>query len=332
MRPFILATLLAATFAVPAIAGKKTDKAAPAKPVTLDLKVRDLSPNFVDFFEAASKPMPTPVPPAPTANAATAPAAPATPAAPVETEADRRWRLFKARYNFSAQADEAATRSALDAAWPKYAGVMSKVEQGFDAIASEPTPIIDTLSLQMGLDKPISVRFVTYVGTFDGKVWSAPEGDALNIYLPLEVDAATRDLPLARILAQTMLPKTADWGSQPRNLAELIVGEGVMAHAVQAAQPGKSVESYLGISADQLAALRASQKADLSTIIPKLRDGGAALTSYSGPQQLQARYAGWLLVEGLLKKKARLIDMIRQKPGDLAAVSEKTLAVINQRK
>jgi hypothetical protein len=316
MRQVLLAGLMAAAMLTPAHAGNKTDKAVAAKPVTLELKVRDVSPHFIDFFEAASKPAPAP------AQGTVA-----------EPDSDRRWRLFKADYNFSAHADDAATRAALDTAWPRYAGVLAQLEKGFDGIAGEPTPIIDTLSLQLGLDKPISVRFVTFVGTFDGKVWSAPEGEVLNIYLPLEVDAATRDLPLARILGRTMLPKTAGWGNQPRNLAELIIGEGVLAHAVQAAQPGKPVEAYLDLSTEQFAAVKATQKADLSAIIPKLRDGNAeTLAAYSGPQLAQARYAGWLLVEGLLKKRARLIDMIRQKPNELAAVSEKTLALINQRK
>ncbi|MGQ5523816.1 hypothetical protein ACUHMQ_11210 [Chitinimonas sp. PSY-7] len=312
MRQLILAASLALS------AG-----AAQAAEVALDLKVRDLSPKFVEFYEAASKPL---APAAPTANQAATPAT-------TESLEDRRWRLFKQNYDFSAQPTPEATRAALDSAWPRYAEALPKIEAGFDGIASEPSRTLDTLSKHFSLDKSMSMRLVAYVGTFDGRVWGEQDGDTLNVYLPLEVSADTRAVPSARLMGQAMLAKTAGWGNKPRSLAELVVGEGVVAHGVAAAAPGKSVEQYLAISADELAKLRTNRKSVLSSILPKLGDGSAAtLNTYSTEQLAEARFAGWLLVEGMTKQKARYADMIRQKPSDLIKVSQATMASVNRGK
>ncbi|PHV11972.1 hypothetical protein [Chitinimonas sp. BJB300] len=311
MRQFILAASIALCFG-----------AAQAAEVALDLKVRDLSPSFVEFYEAANKPV------------AAVPATATTPDATTpESQEDRRWRLFKQDYGFSAQATPEATRAALDTAWPRYAEALPKIEAGFDGIASEPSKTLDTLSKHFSLDKSMSMRLVAYVGTFDGRVWSEQEGDILNVYLPLEVGPDTRAVPAARLMGQAMLAKTAGWGNKPRSLAELVVGEGVVAHGAAVAAPGKSVEQYLAISTDELAKLRANRKTVLSTILPKLGDNSAAtLNTYSTEQLAEARFAGWLLVESLAKKNALYSDMIRQKPSDLIKVSQATMASVNRSK
>lgn len=318
MRQLILATGLLLTLG-----------AAHAADTALNLSVRDLSPNFVDFYDAASKPLPAPAAPATApANGAAAPAP-----APVESWEDRRWRYFKKAYDFSAQASPEAARSALEAAWPRYAAVMPQIESGFDGIASEPSRLLDSLSKQFVLDKAMNLRVVTYVGAFEGRVWSDVEADIRNIYLPLEVSSEVRTLPAARLFGEAILARAAVWGDSPRNLAELVVGEGVLAQGVATAVPGKSLEQYLKVSSEELAALRARRKAILSAILPKLGDGSpATLAAYRGPQAAEARFAGWLLVEAFAKKKARYSDMIRQKPADLVKASQSTMASINRGK
>lgn len=311
MRHFILAASLALTLG-----------SAQAAEATLDLKVRDLSADFVDFYDKANKPLPPVV----------APAA-GQPAPVQESLEDRRWRLFKKHYDFSAQSTPEAARAALDSAWPRYAGVLPQIEAGFDGIAAESSQAIGNLSKLQSLSQSMSLRLVTYVGAFEGRVWRDKEEDVVNLYLPLEVGADARLVPMARLLGETMLEKTAGWGSKPRTLAELVVGEGVVAHGAAAVAPGKGIEQYLGINADELARLRANRKTILSTMLPKLGDGSAAtLDNYRGAQLAEARFAGWLLVEGFAKKKARYADMIRQKPADLTKVSQATMASINRAK
>ena len=312
MRQLILAACLALSVST-----------AQSAEIALDLKVRDLSPNFVEFYEAANKPVPTPTP---VADQPTAPIA-------AESPEDRRWRLFKQSYDFSAQATPEATRAALESAWPRYEQALPKIEAGFDGIANEPSRTLETLSKHFSLDKSMSMRLVAYVGTFDGRVWGEQDGDTLNVFLPLEVDSDTRAVPSARLMGQAMLDKTAGWGNKPRSLAELVVGEGVVAHGIAAAAPGKSIDQYLAISPSELAKLRSNRKAILSSILPKLSDRSATtLNAYSTDQLAEARFAGWLLVEGLSKQKARYADMIRQKPSDLIKVSQATMASVNRGK
>ncbi|MEH6461673.1 hypothetical protein [Chitinimonas sp. JJ19] len=328
MRQLILAALLA-TAGMPAFAA--TAKAPAKQAVQLEVKVRDLSPLFLDFYKVASAPV-VQAPAAPAAPAADGKqAAPAAPAVPVESESDRRWRLFKKIYNVSAHEDDAATRAALEAAWPRYAAALPQINAGFDGIAAEPADAIDALSAQYFLDKPFSVRWITYVGAFEGRVWSQEADGIVNVNLPLEVDAKTRALPLHRILSKVMQDKNAHFGSQPRNLAELLISEGVQAHVLRSTVPGHTVETYLNLSTEQVAQVNSNRKATISNIITKLGDGSAAtLANYTGEHLAQTRYVGWLLVDYLVKKqKARYADLIRQKPADLVKASTKALAVIN---
>lgn len=339
MRQLILAAMIAAACNTAFAATKTADKAnkpAAEKPtgVVVDIKVRDMSVRFMDFFDAASRPMPAPpaalAAPAADGKTAATPAPPVAPAAPLETEADRRWRFFKAAYNFPAdQADEAKTRAALDAAWPRYAAIAPKLRTGFDAIATEISDINRTLADEIYLDKPLAIRYIAYVGTFDGRVWSDMDDDRINLYLPLEVAPEVRDLPFARLLGRHMLSRTAVWGNQPRSVVELAINEGVYAHVLQAAVPGKSVDTYLDLTPEQLAKAKAGLKVDMKDMIAKLDDRNpATLAAYSGPQIAQLRYAGWMLVENFVKNKSRLGDLIRQKQDVLIRASQLAMASI----
>jgi len=344
MRQIVLAGLIAAAFTAPALAAskQKPDASQTAKqeqPVPIQIHVRDISVRFVDFYDFASKPAPIPpAPPAPPAAPAAdgkqAPVAPAAPVAPVESEQDRRWRLFKKAYNFTTQADDTASRAALEAAWPRYAAVMPQIRAGYDSIAPEwsavSTGVISRLALAGS--KPFDFRIVSYVGTFDGKVWTAQEGDLLNVYLPLEVGPEARALPLARILARLALQREAAWGAQPRNLAELAVSEGIYAHVLKDVVPGKTPAEYLDMTPEQFAKVSGSSKADLKAMQPKLKDNSAGTLAQYSAQMDQVRYAGWLLVEQMTKKDIRYVDLMHQKQADLMGVSSKTAAVLARAK
>jgi len=322
MRHLLLAGLLAAVNLVPAQAATKPAAAAAAPtPVALNLAVRDLTPRFLDFYESAIKPPPPPpAPPAPAVPAnGKAPAAapvPVPPPVPVEAESDRRWRLYKQYYNFTTQSDEAQARSALELAWPKYMGAIKQIEAGFNGLTPPPEAVINSLAGQFILESPLSLRFVAYVGTFDGKVWSQAEDGVTNVYLPLEVDADARGLPMTRLLGRLMLDRSAAWAGKPRNLAEFIVGEALLARAMQEAVPGKKPEQYLDISPEAYTRVMAGRAQIYKGIGDKLKSANIA-DYQSGDKLAEARVAGWALTEILLKK-VRIADLIRQKPNDLA--------------
>lgn len=323
MRHLILAAMLAAIGSTGyATAATKPGKpaAAPKAPAVIDVKVRDFSGRFMDFYEAASRPMPAPpAPPAQPAQAdgkQAAPATPPVPPAPAETEEERRWRFYKLGYDFAPLTGNDANRPLLNTAWSRYASVVPQIKSGFDGVAAELSNLNENLGTRICVEKPLSLRYITYVGLFDGKVWSELDGDRTNIYVPLEVGADVRALPLARIIGRLMLDKTAVFGNQPRNLAELMIAEGVYAHMLQEVAPGKPLESYLDLSAEQLAKAREARKADLKSIIDKLADG-SIVPSYAGEQIALTRYAGWQLVESFRKENVSYADLVRQKPADL---------------
>ncbi|MFC4158532.1 hypothetical protein [Chitinimonas lacunae] len=312
MRSLILAGLIAAAFAPAALAAKPAKPAKTAAPAAkLDIAVRDLSPKFVEFYQVASEPVKT------------------EPGKPVENEADVRWRYFKQGYDFSVHQDEAAARAAFEQAWPRYPAVMKQIEGGFDAMTPKVDQMLSTLADQYYFTKPLTLRFVSYVGTFEGRVWSEQDGDRTNIYLPLETGPETRALPLARLLSRMMLDKELPWpNGRPRNLAEQIIAEGVLAHGLSAAVPGQPDEAYLDLPAAKLAELKQNKPQVLRSIIPLLKSGADdTLATYRSDKLAEARYAGWMLVKGFRgSQKAQLADLIRQNPNDLVRASELMLA------
>ena len=347
MRQLVIVGLIAAAFSASAMSASKPAKTPSdaqvskqnAQPVPIEIHLRDISVRFVDFYDRAIKPAPTPpappaAPAAPVADGKQAPAAPAAPAAPVESEQDRRWRFFKAAYGFTTQADDAAARTALEAAWPRYEAVMPQIRAGYDSIANEWTTVSNGVISKLALagSKPFEFRIVSYVGTFDGKVWTAQEGDLLNVYLPLEVSPDARELPLARILARIALQREASWGAQPRNLTELAINEGIYAHVLKDVVPGKTTAEYLDMTPEQFAKVSATGKTDLKAMQPKLRDTTAATLAQYSTQMDQVRYAGWLLVEQMTRKDVRYVDLMHQKQSDLMGVAVKSAGMIARAK
>lgn len=312
MRSLILAGLLAAAFAPAALAAKPAKPAkTAASAAKLDIAVRDLSPQFLEFYEVAMEPVKT------------------EPGKPAESESDLRWRYFKQGYGFSVHQDDAAARAALDAAWPRYPAALQQIQGGYDAMTPKADQMLSTLTDQYYFTKPLNLRFVAYVGTFEGRVWSDQDGDRTNIYLPLETGPESRALPLARLLSKMMLDKELPWpNGRPRNLAEQIVAEGVTAQALAAAVPGQPEEAYLDIPADKLNELKQNRSQVLRSIIPLLKSGADdTLATYRGDKLAEARYAGWVLVRGFrTTQKAQLADLIRQKPNDLVLASELLMA------
>ncbi|MBV8659663.1 MAG: hypothetical protein JO142_17720 [Burkholderiales bacterium] len=348
MRQLVIVGLIAAAFSASAMSASKPAKtpsdAKPAtkqdaQPVPIQTHLRDISIRFVDFYDRASKPAPVPpappaAPAAPAADGKQAAVAPVAPPAPVESEQDRRWRFFKQAYGFSAQPDDAATRVALEAAWPRYEAVMPQIRAGYDSIAPEWSSITTGVVSRLALagSKPFEFRVVSYVGTFEGKVWTAQEGDLLNVYLPLEVSPDARMLPLARIIARLALQREAAWGAQPRNLTELAINEGIYAHVLKDVVPGKTTAEYLDMTPEQFTKVSASAKTDLKAMQPKLRDGSPATLAQYSAQMDQVRYAGWLLVDQMTKANVRYVDLMHQKQADLMGVAVKSAGVIARAK
>jgi hypothetical protein len=320
MRHALLVAVVAAALsaATPAASNPAPSKTASSQPVLFEMKVRDLAVHFLEFYQAANTPAPMPVAP-PTSAPGTAP----TPPAPVEAPADRRWRLFKQYYDFTDQASPEAARAALEAAWPRYADVMKQIESGFDGVAADLQMQVNSVASQLFLDQPMSLRFVTFVGTFEGRVWRDQDGDITNLYLPLEVDSKVRNLSATRLIAEAVMEKTAIWGKQPRNLAEYAVREGVIAKATATTLPGQPQERYLDLSPEALARARAAAKPSFRELAGKL--GDAVPATLDADMQATLKLAGWTMVEGMTKQRGRLADMIRQKPADLVKVNAQIL-------
>ncbi|MDK2124276.1 hypothetical protein [Parachitinimonas caeni] len=336
MRQLLIASLTsAALLAIPAHAAKKQPAAAPAaqpaKAPQIEMSLKDMTPLFIDFYDAATTPVVVPSPPAapkPPATASAPAPTPAPPAAPVKAmpNAEQRFNAWKKYYNFTVQENDEALRKELDAKFDRYAAVMKQIEGGYDTMEPKPDALNTALAAQYLPEKGMSIGFVTYVGLFEGKVMSKIEEGKQKIYLPLEVTPEQRALPLARILADNMQNTIVAWpNGNPRNLAEWVVAEGVKAHVLQNVVPGKTQAEYMDVPADWLANAQGKQADIFKEMVPLLKDSGATIETYRKDKLNEARLAGWVAVEAFLKKKARLADMIRQSPADIIRLTDMAL-------
>ncbi|MBV1776746.1 hypothetical protein KSF73_13605 [Burkholderiaceae bacterium DAT-1] len=297
MRSLIIAGLIATSFAATAIA------ATPAKPADLrqqrtvpSASLKDLSADFIEFYEKANA---------------------AKPGNSTESDSDRRWNLYKQIYNFQLPQTEAETRASLESAWPRYASLIKDLEIGFDAITPKPLSMVNILNSAMICQRPLKLHFVAYVGSFQNRVWAQEKGDSIEVNIPLETPGEERTLAVARVLSRAVYNASSNWqAGQPRNFAEFMIGEGVVLHGMRETLSGRKLDALLGVTPEQLQKLEASRKS-----IAKQFAGKLTATSFaelqSGEKLIEARYLGYLLVEGQLKKVA-LADLLRQAPSDLA--------------
>src|SRR5690349_11230827 len=116
-----------------------------AKAPEVSLTVVDLTPKFLRFYAAASKPGVT------------------------ETE---RWRLWNELYGFAAvpptPEGTKMARSMLDQAWPRFASALPGIRKGADAIRPAPPETLRQVAALLAATVPIRARLIAAVGDFEG--------------------------------------------------------------------------------------------------------------------------------------------------------------------
>ncbi|MBE3591321.1 MAG: hypothetical protein IMW98_11025 [Firmicutes bacterium] len=109
-----------------------------------DLELVDLTPRFLDFYDAAR----------------------AERAGP-----ERRWQLWQERYGFAAvpptpEGQELARRL-LDEAWDRYPLVMDRIRAGAAGLQPAPLPVLERVAALLGCPA-VAVRLVVFAGFLAG--------------------------------------------------------------------------------------------------------------------------------------------------------------------
>ena len=280
-----------------------------AKEPVVSLEVTDLTPKFIAFYDAASKP---------------------------GVDEKQRWALWQKMYGFAAVPPTAEgqkmARTMLDEAWPKYAGVLATIRQGIAAIHPAPEPTLKQVAALLQADVPIRARLVVAVGDFEGNTFTAPGKDGVPT-VAVEVEDPEAGLKLNHEFTHVVEAEQAGLSlSWQRSIAQTVFAEGLAMHVVKTLHPELSDAEAMGETSPGWLSRCAAQRSEiLADIAPHLEasdsdtvmrytmgEGGAGL-------EREAYYAGWLVIADLQKHGWTYARLARVKDGEMVGLVRESL-------
>jgi hypothetical protein len=218
-------------------------KVQPATAYTVD--ITDLSQKFVDFYNASVEENANP---------------------------DQRWKLWKSKYDFAAvpkiAAGQKMAREQLDAAWPKYPEAMSQIRLGAAALAS-PQERLTKVAELLGVQGPIRIRLIAFVGTFRRSAFSMGLKDGVStIAIPLEDSAQDHALDMTHEFTHAVQMQAGGWNSQ--SVASTVFAEGLAMRVTEHLNPGLPANIFTGSPA-----WLEKCEASLPQVLNELKEHGA---------------------------------------------------------
>ena len=236
----LLPTLLIAS----GLLSAQASNVQPAAAYTVE--ITDLSQKFVDFYNSSVA---------------------------EHADPDRRWELWKNKYDFAAvpkiAAGQKMAREQLDAAWPKYPDAMSQIRLGAAALAS-PQERLTKVAELLGAQGPIRIRLIAFVGTFRRSAFSMGVKDGVStIAIPLEDSAQDHALDMTHEFTHAVQMQEGGWNSQ--SVASAVFAEGLATRVTEHLNPGFTANIYTTSSSAWLEKCKAS----LPEVLNELREHGA---------------------------------------------------------
>jgi hypothetical protein len=248
------------------------------------VRVVDLTPRFLAFYEAALA---------------------------EEAEPDRRFELWQEHYGFAATPPTAEgrrmQRRLLDEAWPRYADALDRIQAGAGALEPDPEPILTEVARILGLDSPLQVTLLVFVGGFEDNAFFTVQNGMPTVAVPVEQEPDPRAMTLAHEFTHAVHTELAGLsGAWERSIAQTVISEGLAMRMVERLVPGRDAAEYLGRGSDWAEDAARVRNAILTGIRPHLADDASdtveRFTIGTGPSGLrgEAYYVGWLVVDFLL--------------------------------
>jgi len=247
------------------------------------LNVRDLTPKFLAFYQAASK---------------------------EDASETRRWELWQKMYSFAAvppgPEGQAMARKMLDAAWPQYAAALPLIRKGPKTIQPPPQQILQSVADLFEVSVPVKATLIVFVGNFDNNAFTAPGVDGPTVAIPIEGKGAalTMTHEFTHVVEAEQANLSLDW---QRSIAHTVFAEGLAMRATERLRPGRAAKEYVGeFTPDWFARAGSKKSAILADIEPHLADSSSdAVMKYTmgiGPAGIdrEAYYAGWIVIGELL--------------------------------
>jgi hypothetical protein len=293
----------------PGIAEKVPPSRAEQKLGGITLDIVDLSPRFLDFYEASKSLHP-----------------------------DRRFEEWQKRYGFAAVPPTAEgmsiARNLLDSAWPKYPAILPIAKGGFEGMQPSPVEAAAEVADLLKADRPIKLKLVVYVGGFEDNAFVSVEPDGTPfVALPLEMSPDVRARVLRHELTHAIHAKTAKLApGYERSLARVIFEEGLAMHVARSLTTGASAELFGEHRPGWLAEANARRDGILRGIRPHLKtaDGKSvfAFTMGRGSQDMEreAYFVGWQVVGELLRNGYSFEQLARVAEADMPRIVDATIA------
>lgn len=137
------------------------------------LQVDDITPKFLSFYAAASKP---------------------------GVDEEKRWQLWNKMYGFAAvpptPAGEKMARAMLNQAWPRFPSALTRIRLGANAIQPRPAETLRQGATLLAASVPIRARLVVAVGDFEGNAFTSPGKDGVPT-VSVEVEDPSAGITLA---------------------------------------------------------------------------------------------------------------------------------------
>jgi hypothetical protein len=259
----------------------------------LTVEVRDLSPRFLAFYDAARD----------------------------VRDPDARFKLWDELYGFAAvpptPEGQAMARQLLDGAWPRYGEALDPARAGAAGMQPPPLPILHRVAEVLGLAAPARMQLITYVGGFEGNAFTF-RGEVPVLAIPLESPPAERALFLAHEGTHAVHMLVANLsGGWERSVAATMLQEGLAMHVSREVVPGRPFEDYVSHRPGWWAQSQAQDRAILEDLRSKLaRSDSAAVTSVTIARgaagvEREAYYGGWRVVDALRRQGMTLAQIAR---------------------
>ncbi len=289
-------------------ARSQTDALKPQANFTVE--VRDLSPKFLDFYEAAIQ---------------------------THADPDQRWQLWKEKYDFAAMppipAGQQMAREQLDAAWPQYPAAIPRIRLGAASLTPSPPDRLIQIATLLGAEGPVRIRLIAFVGSFRRNAFSSGLRDGVStIAIPLEDSDQDRDLDMTHEFTHAVQMQMGGWSKQ--DVASAIFAEGLAMKVTEHLHPGLTSNVYAASTPEWMHRCSADLPAVLHDLQLHITDTGAEAVSKliygTGAAGIEREVycGGWFVVEKMMEEGMTYAQLGQLKQSDAEARVTTTLKLM----
>jgi hypothetical protein len=292
----------------------ETVTAGPAASPAVELRVTDLTPRFLTFYERAVA---------------------------ENADADRRWELWREHYGFAALPPvperDSIARALLDDAWPRYPEVIERIRGGVAAMQPAPEPLLASVAALLGAEVGLRLDLLVYVGALERNAFFAPQQGTLFVAVPIEESPEWRTRVLVHEFTHAVHHRLANFSEGwERSIARTVFAEGLATRATQTLLPGDRPESYVEHRDGWFAEAERRAPQILSGIVPFLEESSSEqvmrFTMGTGVTGLEreAYYVGWVVVGQLLDEGYTFERLARIPEDDIPALVRRTIKILTR--